>query len=503
MEIRTRQSDDEIAPADDACTPSLIDRVRFEPHADKWHTLVARRPLTTFQSTLRAQLGLPLDRPIIMSGHQCEFWHPGILAKWFAGEALARRVGGTFVWLHVDQDTNDPGRIFVPAIDAAERLIRQDITLVPPVTDVPTGSRRAVRVDLASSLAAVAATHRLDPSWLDGLGRIADSLNHFANEPTLATQFGLASQSLIPGAALATHDAANPRIHTITTSHLSSTDGFAALVAALRRDAVRAVDSHNHAAARRPEAGIRPLGLKVSADHPARVELPLWRVRPGTPRVGVMLSHLGEIPPHELRPRALLMTGLARLGACDIFIHGTGGGSYDRITDEWLNDWLTGSTDPETIKLAHALPLAPTVVCTATARLRFDGDRGGVNIAEARAARHLAHRARHDPQLLGDKDAGLTKRELVARIDRSRDRAERAMLFQSLHAMLDRSRAEHADRLTSLDHESRVLARKAAEEPIVRERTWPFPLYPETTLRSLRRRIEDQIMHDAPTGSPA
>lgn len=503
MEMRTRQSDDETAPADDACTPSLIDSIHFEPHADEWHTLVARRPLTTFQSTLRAQLGLPLDRPIIMSGHQCEFWHPGILAKWFAGQALARRVGGAFVWLHVDQDSNDPGRIIVPAIDASGRLIRQDITLVPPVADVPTGSRPAVRVDLSSALDAVGAARRIDPACLDALGRVADSLNRFAGEPTLASQFGHASESLIPGATRAAPDAANPHAHTITTARLSSTDGFAALVAALRRDAVRAVESHNRAAGRRPEAGIRPLGLKASADHPARAELPLWRARPGTPRVGVMLSHLGEIPPHELRPRALFMTGLARLGACDIFIHGTGGGSYDRITDEWLNDWLTGSTDPETIKLAHALPLAPTVVCTATARLRFDGDRGGVGIHEARAARHLAHRARHDPQLLGDQTAGLAKRELVARIDRSTDRAERAMLFQTLHAMLERSRAEHADRLASLDHESRVLARKAAEEPLVRERTWPFPLYPEATLRELRRRIEDQVMHDAPTGSPA
>ncbi|MBX3315680.1 MAG: hypothetical protein KF902_02315 [Phycisphaeraceae bacterium] len=503
MEMGIRQSDDEIAPADDACTPSHIDRVHFEPHADEWHTLVARRPLTTFQSTLRAQLGLPLDRPIVMSGHQCEFWHPGILAKWFAGEALARRVGGTFVWLHVDQDTNDPGRLIVPAFDNAGGLIRQNIALVPPVTDVPTGSRPAARVDLSSSLAAVGAASRFDPGWLAGLGRIADSLNHFAGEPTLATQFGLASQSLIPGATRAPLDAANPRVHTVTTGHLSSTDGFAALVAALRRDAVRAVDSHNRVAARMPEAGIRPLGLKVSADHPARVELPLWRVRSGVPRVGVMLSQLAEIPPHELRPRALLMTGLARLGACDAFIHGTGGGMYDRITDEWLHDWLCGSTDPETIELAHALPLAPPLVCTATARLAFDSDRGGVGIAEARAARHLAHRARHDPQLLGDRDAGLAKRELVARIDRSEDRAERAMLFQRLHALLERSRAEHAHRLASLDHESRVLARKAAEEPLVRERTWPFPLYPEATLWELRRRIEDQIMHGAQTGTSA
>ena len=36
---------------------------------------------------LREQLGLPVHGPVIMTGHQAEFWHPGILAKYLACDA--------------------------------------------------------------------------------------------------------------------------------------------------------------------------------------------------------------------------------------------------------------------------------------------------------------------------------------------------------------------------------------------------------------------------------
>jgi hypothetical protein len=99
---------------------------------------IGRTP-TGLSARMREQLGLPLDRPVIMSGHQAELWHPGILAKWIAGVEIARRVGGVFAWLHVDQDTNEPGAIDVPVIDGAGVLVKRTLTLVDPARDVPTG----------------------------------------------------------------------------------------------------------------------------------------------------------------------------------------------------------------------------------------------------------------------------------------------------------------------------------------------------------------------------
>ena len=53
-----------------------------------------------------------------MTGHQLEWWHAGILAKFLAGDACPRRerqkaarVPRRFqrLWVAVDQDDNDPG----------------------------------------------------------------------------------------------------------------------------------------------------------------------------------------------------------------------------------------------------------------------------------------------------------------------------------------------------------------------------------------------------------
>ena len=40
-------------------------------------------------------------------------------------------------------------------------------------------------------------------------------------------------------------------------------------------------------------------------------------------------------------PKAITTTLMFRLFLCDIFIHGTGGASYDKITDEIIKDYFS------------------------------------------------------------------------------------------------------------------------------------------------------------------
>lgn len=467
-----------------SCAP---DSVTLEPRGSEWPSLVKRTPLTAFQIRLREQLGLPTDLPVIMSGHQAELWHPGILAKWFAGSALARQVGGVFVWLHVDQDTNEPGLIDVPAFDASGMLVKRTLTLVEQTKDIPTGSRPAQRIDPDRARPARGET-LVDP---DALARLLDQLNTHASEPTLALQFGRTLELL----ARDVMGQPTAPIHAITTSQLAATDAFSTMVDLLRSDPVLAIEAHNLAAAQSPEAGIRALGLKrsTSPDQQARVELPLWRVKPGAPRTPVMLSQLESVPLAELRPRALLMTGLARLGACDLFIHGTGGGVYDRVTDAWFESWLGRADTPSARDVRKSMPLAPITVATATARLAFDPRHGGATERDSQHASHAAHHARHNPGLLNDEQAALAKGQLVDQIARSTDRAERAALFREMHTLLARVRAARAEQLDALENAARTATRRAAEQSVVTERTWPLPLYPDATLTALRERIEQEI----------
>lgn len=447
------------------------------------------RGLTTLGARMREQLGLPLDRPVIMSGHQAELWHPGILAKWIAGVEIARRVGGVFAWLHVDQDTNEPGAIDVPVIDAAGVLVRRTLTLVDPARDVPTGSRRAARIDGARAAPARGESLVDAPA----VERIVAALNVHADQPTLALQFGRAIEAIAAGVA----GGGDGGARSITTTDLAATDAFATLVDLLERDPVRAVEAHNRAVAEVPEAEMRALGVKRGAadgraEQPARVELPLWRVGPGAVRTPVMLSQVSSIPIAELRPRALLMTGLSRLGACDLFIHGMGGGVYDRVTDRWLEMWLGGDSGA-TGDVRDSLPLAPVIVATATARLDFGAGRGGVSVGAARAAQHAAHRARHDPALVGDPEGAAFKRSLVERIAGTTDRATRLALYREMHAALERVRETRAGEIEKFRRAAADLARRAAEQGVVAERAWALPLYPGATLATVAEAVREAV----------
>lgn len=486
MDMSGVESESSGASSDEACrgAPGLVDSVMV----GGWGHEIARdvsdrvRSLSPFQAGVRTELGLPLDRPIVMSGHQAEIWHPGILAKWIAGVEIARRLGGVFVWLHVDQDVNEPGVIEAPAIDARGCLVKRALTLVEPTREVPTGSRPAQRIDPARIRPRDGAT----PTDPEALLRLVDALNRHANEPTLALQFGRAvlglASRIAPG---------NASGREITTSDLARTGGFGALVELLRDHPARAIATHNEAAARVPDAGVRALGLKGEGAG-VRGELPLWRVARGSVRTPVMVSQIGIIPAAELRPRALLMTGLARLGACDLFIHGAGGAVYDRITDDWFERWLEPS-DRRRLGVEDVFRLAPIVVATATARLAFGVGHGGVAIKDARAARHRAHAAQHDPALLGDEFAARQKRDIVARIRASPDRAERLALYQRMHALLASSRQANVQRLTEVQSDAEAAERRAGEEVFVQERTWPIALYPDATLEALAKGVRGSL----------
>ena len=51
---------------------------------------------------------------MVMSGHQAEVWHAGILTKMLALRGVAGAAGARAAWVVVDQDANEPGIIRYP-----------------------------------------------------------------------------------------------------------------------------------------------------------------------------------------------------------------------------------------------------------------------------------------------------------------------------------------------------------------------------------------------------
>lgn len=433
------------------------------------------------RARFRAELGLPAQGPVVMSGHQAVVWHAGILAKYVAAAEAARALGAAGAWLVVDHDVADGSRVRYPDVDGEGRPLARvwDMRQAEGARglgdkaggegdgDVPACNRPALRPGPAPSVTGPGVPESVGT----GLRRIGAAVSAAAGAASEAEQVGRAVVTLAAGLC--------PSLPLVFARELARTALFAEVVRAMAADPARCARSYN-AAVREAGATAR-LGALDESDRGGRgVELPLWRLprRAGAPRerVRAAMAGAGLGDAGELAPRALLMTGLLRAAGCDLFIHGTGGGGeegYDRVTERWLAEWL-------------GWELCPAAVVSATLRLRLAGTAGDASelAGAAGTAAWRAHRARHDPDLLGDSEAAARQRELVAAIARAEGR-ERAPLFAELHALLDRVRARHAEELATLDAAARRARGAARGAAVLLDRTWAFPLHGAERLEGL------------------
>lgn len=457
------------------------DPLRIEPAPGAW-TLAeqpATGPLAELRRTLREELGLPADRPIIMTGHQCDWWHAGVVSKYAAMTRAADTLGAHAARLWVDQDTNDPTQLRYPASDGSGGITERSWEFAPetPVApETPTGARDPIDP-------APPPTDLHDAARAGSLDAIRDAMLGARREPTLARQVARAVRTLAPAWT------GDDRGSDVFTLDLARTDAFGALVVRMANDPPACTRAYNDAAGAHPDAGIRPLTLRGS-----RIELPLWRVRPGEPRLPVYAGQLDAIPRGQLAPRALLMTGLLRLCACDLFIHGTGGAGYAPVTaqwfEEWLGEWLGARTERLDGRAGAAGLLAPVVMVTATVTLADAGEDLPTpeSAAEARA---LAHKARHDPSLIGDAEAARAKAELLGQIDAAKQRGEKpGSLFAQMQRLLGEHRERNARALESLDAEADRLESASKSSALLLDRTWAFPLLPENRLALVERALD-------------
>lgn len=396
----------------------------------------------------RREAGLPDDRPIIMSGHQASVWHAGILAKRLALEH-ASPLAAASAWLIADQDVNDPGIMAYPERDNAGRLQRREFRLTPPTRtplETPTGCIPRLRATTPAppTLATAAAAIVAEPGDSAALQVSA------ANERMLRDRLGLTATHLVPSLGL---------------SRLTI---FRDWVALMQADPARCVTAYNAAAEAAPEAQVRPLLARPDL---GRWELPLWRIRPNEPRRPVFNVQVANIDPAELAPRALLMTAVVRAALCDLFIHGTGGGVYDKVTELWITNWL-------------GIELAPMAIVSAT--LRLDLGVPDVTPADVARARWRSHAARHDPALIGDATFAAQKRDMVRAIAALKEAGEDpAPVFRAMHAMIAAYRTGHAAALASLDAATLRAQADAADARIASDRTWPWVLHTDAALRGL------------------
>ncbi|MFG0285282.1 MAG: hypothetical protein ACF8R7_12760 [Phycisphaerales bacterium JB039] len=417
----------------------------------------------------REELSLPADRALVLTGHQSVIWHPGILAKYIAATQIAQAQGAAAAALVVNHDVDDPSLISFPVLAATGRLQRR---LHPWIGAAEDGRMPAYRP------AATPASARL----ADGESWPMDAVKHGVARMEQALAAHAGAEDLAAQLAAATADLAQPWIGAmprINTLQLAGTTAFAELVERLRHDPEPAVRAYNQAVTSQQGHGVAPLRC---GDSPGQLELPLWRIDADGRRQRLFAVDLPDCDAAALVPRALLMTGLVRLLGCDLFIHGTGGAAYDRVTDAWLAAWL--GIDP-------ARDLAQDLLVTATLHLPFH--RTGASAEEVEAGRQALRRLQHDPAALGEDGLGERKLRLVQEIaDLPRRSEARARLYRQMHALLAEARARHADRIGAAAADVVELQRRFAERTVLEGRDWPFPLYPQAQLDDLAAELSQR-----------
>lgn len=444
----------------------------------------ARADALARAATYTAGLGLPVppggNALVLGTGHQPTFAHPGIWVKMLA---MARVVPSDGIGLNlvVDSDAADDLGFDVPRADG--RLRRARVVLVPGGPDRP-----------------YEALDRPDRAQWARLAAEVDAHLHTLPDPAVAAGWPRARAHLpLPDGldASAAVTALRRRIEgprpylDLPVSELARTSAFRRFALAILTDAERFAAVHNDLLADyRAHHGIRTGAqpfpdLAVGADG---VEAPFWVVREGrrlplvvAPRRRLLAAgtEVGVLPadPDDtafaalaLRPRALTLTAFARLVVVDLFVHGVGGGRYDRVTDAVVRAYFG---------------VEPPVYAAATATLYLPFAAGHFHEVERRRLRRLLLDLRHNPDRFldgrGPHQALVEEKwALIRRLERADalTRRERRAATRRIREVNEILRAAVADRIAEAQDALARLDRHEEDAEVTAYRGYPFLLFP-------------------------
>jgi hypothetical protein len=350
-------------------------------------------------------------RPLVLMGHQPVFFHPGVWVKYFVLGKLCPATGALGLHCIVDSDATGPITAAVPTGRGGGRSSAGDVgritrTLVALSADMPLEAApvpdatawRGFADSVAADLAALAIPELLDRfrAFADGEPAARRASTTLAGYLDALRRRYEARAGALPYAEVAVSAlAGTPEFHAFALHLLQDPR---ALLAAYNG----ALDAHRRA--HRIRSAANPFPNLVEAG--GKVETPFWAVADGR-RVdlfaareggrlllGTDAATLAAVPAGPggvaavaasgiaLRPKALTLTMFARVCLGDLFIHGVGGGRYDRVTDALARELL--GVEP-----------APYAVATATLHLPLGGGRN------VEAERHGLERRlidlRHNP----------------------------------------------------------------------------------------------------------
>jgi hypothetical protein len=431
--------------------------------------------------------------PLIVTGHQPLLYHPGVWVKDFLLDRLAVDMGADSLDLVVDTDGFDFVSVTAPCLDAGVTRCKQVLAVGQKdscfaLTPVPSKAH----IDVFRSSTAAALSGLSAPAVSRHFGVFCDAL-----ESSLPDAHTMAE--LVTIARRRYEQSANSGYLEALLTDVVETESFRRFVVHLALDALAFATAYNQSledyrSLTKTRSVAQPfpnLALRDDA-----IELPFWVIDEGRRRtlwvtddpqggVGVrtedklicvlptdpasaadVLADCGVV----LAPKALTLTLFIRMFVSDFFIHGIGGGRYDRVTDDVIRSYF-GVEPPSYVvaSLTMYLPLGAQVVTE----------------ADVATLKEQLHRLEHNPDaLLGEvefdtPDEGAAaqrlareKSDLVARI-KDPDADKKAIGTRIRQVNLELSTLLGAVR-EQLHTELERLEMQLRASDVLTDRTYPF-----------------------------
>lgn len=436
------------------------------------------------------------DGPLLMSGHQPELTHVGVLVKTFALSGLARRYGLTPLNLIQDNDTVKNTSMRMASLGKMGEHVSEQLS-EPKHQHLNPADVQLLLLpyDKFEGEASFEVRPILDPEIFRGVvPRTQPITGTWGFRPILPEfwQEMLRQERRTPilGEIICSTRRSWERrwgCHNleIPLSRLCATNAFQRFARHVLNDLPSFHAIYNECViAYRKRHGIH------SRHHPVPdlaqtgdvLEAPFWRVRKGQEKRERLLMKPGHMPDLTgLRSRALTTTMFLRLCLSDSFIHGIGGAKYDEVTDAILKRWL-GIEAPGFIVLTATLHMPFPHLPMASADL--DAAERKRRDLRWNPQRHLSEDASRQPEtrrLVNEKAQLLS--------DEPSGKRERKEWFRRLRALTEQLRPLVAEQYAQAEREVEVRRIEAQANEILTRRDYPWCLFPEDVLRDFCRKL--------------
>ena len=491
-------------------TPDWIRNLRLKVRSEAWE-MATRYGDTYLAPSMRSALSdraVARDAPWILGGHQPELFHAGVWFKNFLIDAVAKETEGLGFHCIVDHDLARSTVIKVPCRDeSSQRIVPRSVPLPLQTHSGPTPPWHDTRVDLQRLgpfqeevdrlLMSVGIQHSLvqsfvqrmrsQPSPLDA-ARAFSQFRHALEQRAGLANLDLPMSDLCSG--MAWHEFLYHcfnraeelhRIYNQSLAEYRDREGITNAgqpVASLGR-----IDDwiempfwlYDTESPTRQRMWMCRRGQEWRLVSGASPRTPLWTLQwpiHATDSALAWRSHVARRL--RIRPRALITTLFLRCFAADLFVHGIGGGVYDRLTDDIIRQFL--EIEPPEF-----------VICTATMWLPMEDMKTCSSPEDPQLSGAVLHREeqwlRSRPETFLDRSqpmhCQLAEAHAALLATMPPRGQKREWHHQMVHLKNQISNAV-ADRRAVLGQRRRDLEQRAQELRWLESREYAFVLYEET-----------------------